>query len=275
MFSIHKRSNIFYLITGLFGVYFIATVLNRQHLDIAKSKSSKLLAIITSKSIKQSDNEYDYSNPYSKYINTCRSNNTKTNPNLIKYSPIIQFNNTDSPLRTKQIIRAVLFYFPTDKVANFEPEFKWMYQSWLESLKYQSVSWRTDLVIFINEFNQTEFNLFERLNCSFGNNRQHNKDASMCTLIKYVPIKDRHNSESRTYSYDYYLKRFNIFNTSKTELSAFYNKLRNDLDHYSYTDSILMAFDGYEYLRTRYDYVIRSDLDVFLTRFRFMDTTVL
>ena len=38
-----------------------------------------------------------------------------------------------------------------------------------------------------------------------------------------------------------------------------------DLKHFSYIDSILMAFDGYNYFLDQFDFLLRSDIDVFLT----------
>ena len=42
--------------------------------------------------------------------------------------------------------------------------------------------------------------------------------------------------------------------------------MKTNLAHYGYLNSILMAFEGYEYFKTaKYDFLIRSDMDVFLT----------
>lgn len=46
----------------------------------------------------------------------------------------------------------------------------------------------------------------------------------------------------------------------------FLSVVQHNLQEYSYLDSILIAFEGYDYLKkAKYDFVIRSDIDVFLT----------
>ena len=42
--------------------------------------------------------------------------------------------------------------------------------------------------------------------------------------------------------------------------------MKSNLVHYGYLNSILMAFEGYHYFkRAKYDFLVRSDMDVFLT----------
>ena len=50
------------------------------------------------------------------------------------------------------------------------------------------------------------------------------------------------------------------------DLKFYYYFLKKTLSSYSYVDSILIAFDGYEYFKKGgYNFLIRSDMDVFLT----------
>ena len=55
-----------------------------------------------------------------------------------------------------------------------------------------------------------------------------------------------------------------IFSTNKKEFAPFYSLIKQSLSAYPYIESILVAFDGYEHFKA-YDYIIRSDLDTFLT----------
>lgn len=248
----YKRSIFFYLITISFSIYALFALLNSHYMYKNKT-SSNILAIIASNSIKDeclsssSSGKYDYAKKYAQYLDKCHTKRS---------------NETD------EIVRAVLFYFPLENADTFAPELKWMYQSWLEMLRHQAAKWRTDLVLFVKKFNQThEFDFFSKLNCSFLNVRTSNQDTSMCTLIEYEPVDSRKVVLSNTddISFDYLYGSFDIFEPSRFDLANFNAKIKSDLSHYSYTDSIMIAFDGYEYLKSKYDYVIRSDLDVFLT----------
>ena len=54
--------------------------------------------------------------------------------------------------------------------------------------RYEPVKWRTDLVVFIEG---SDFNDLKELNCTYENRRTNVFDKPMCTLIKYIPLKDR------------------------------------------------------------------------------------
>ncbi|CAF0802523.1 unnamed protein product [Brachionus calyciflorus] len=182
-----------------------------------------------------------------------------------------------SPSETHEIriVRGVLVYFPIEQTHNFQYEFRWLYRSWIEMQKYEPTKWRTDLIVFIKNdqklFNDSQL-FFNQLNCSFLHKRQSPLDHPMCTLIDYTPLKDRNlptnnlNFKNNKELYDFVLKKINIFDDLDQNLNIFYNFLKKRLSTYGYVDSILMGFDGYDYLKkSGYDYLIRSDMDVFLT----------
>lgn len=94
----------------------------------------------------------------------------------------------------------------------------------------------------------------------------------MCTLIEYVPIRQRKfNLTNAVFAdnrakYDFLLNHIDIFDENEPNISIFYSFLKEKLSNYGYADSILMAFDGYSYLtKAGYHYIVRSDMDVFLT----------
>jgi hypothetical protein len=174
-----------------------------------------------------------------------------------------------------RITRAVIIYFPLNKLGEFKYEFKWLYRSWLNMIGYESTKWRTDLIVFI-EKNDTirakkEF-FFTDMNCKFENVRTSPTDSPMCTLVEYFPIskrqidpkykiKDRDNID-----YDVFFKGVDIFSQNIDHFNSYYMLLKDSLSEYHYTDSIMMAFDGYEYFKKAgYDFLVRSDMDVFLT----------
>ncbi len=95
----------------------------------------------------------------------------------------------------------------------------------------------------------------------------------MCTLINYIALKKRKfapmkeevltktGNEFVKAKYDYLLSNIDIFSDDANNLLPFYSISKSNLANYGYVDSILMAFDGYEYFKSAgYDYLIRSDL---------------
>jgi len=77
-------------------------------------------------------------------------------------------------------------------------------------------------------------------------------------VSKHIAIKE----------YQKILCDFDLFgNTSSSDLlEYFYAVSKNWLKKYGFVDSVLMPFDRYHYLNSSgYDYVIKSDIDVFLT----------
>jgi len=101
---------------------------------------------------------------------------------------------TSNETQTLRLTRAILVFFPIQSVSHFEPEFKWLYRSWIEMLKYEPEHWRTDLIIFVERdkklFEDQKFFL-NKLNCSFENLRTNQTDKPMCTLIEFVPLQQR------------------------------------------------------------------------------------
>ena len=131
--------------------------------------------------------------------------------------------------------------------------------------QHEPSKWRTDLIIF----SETQLDLLTDLNCTVNNRRTTDTDLPMCCLILHVPIKKRKLQVYKsTDLYEHLLSRLNIFSDDSSNLLPFYSTLKLSLEKYDYTDSILMAFDGYSYFKSAgYDYLISSDIDVFLTPF--------
>lgn len=166
--------------------------------------------------------------------------------------------------------RAIIFYFPIEKSENFIPEFKWLYQSWLDMQNYEPDRWRTDLIFFIDSTgDENVLNLFESYNCKFQNRRINRLDKPMCRLLNYKPLRDRlidkglnkFSADSLSANiYHYLYQKVNIFAENLDGLGEFYMHIKEKLSHYSYIDSILIAFDGYEDLKENYDLIMRSDM---------------
>jgi hypothetical protein len=242
---------------------------------------------IENENTSQQENEFNFLKKYP-FLNECKTqynNNSKND-----YTESIK-RNLSEPVGyhayEKRILRAFLVYYPIDKISEFQYEFKWLYRSWINIQQYEPQKWRTDLVVFIRndpKLFENSLLFLNEMNCSFQNIRKSVRDQPMCTLLDFVSISDRNlpkinlKNDSRIKQlqrqtervvYDFLLEKVDIFKdkeSNKNDLNVFYDFLKKHLSNYHYTDSILMAFDGYEYLNNvaKYDFLIRSDMDVFI-----------
>ena len=183
----------------------------------------------------------------------------------------------DVSLHRIQIVRGIIIYYPALQYEYFEQEFRWLYLSWVEMQKYEPVLWRTDLVVFTDYkmYLGTNKNMFQEFNCSVNNTRRSRNDEPMCTILNYVALKDRQiplydqtalNSINPEELYHYLFKNVDAFIDTNENLWKFYGKLK-ELKNYNYLDSILIGFDGYKYFETNFDFLLRTDMDIFLTPF--------
>lgn len=218
------------------------------------------------------------------------------NPSLLECrNPYSSWTRTPSPsnhnysleapnsLHKLRINRAVIFYFPIESIDMFAPEFKWVFRSWVNMIEYEPPLWRTDLIVFLAksiEYKLDEYLFsFEKLGCRFENVRKNATEKPMCILVRYIPISKRNITSTRPKpnlfltnpdsepNYQDFLTNVDVFSTDPNDFVDFYRLIKYDLKTYSsYTDSILMAFDGYEYFKKAgYDFLVRSDMDVFFT----------
>ena len=184
--------------------------------------------------------------------------------------------NASENLLQKRIVRGLVFFFPLDKSQWYEKEFKWLYRSWIEMQKYEPELWRTDLILMIDVESLIKSNLaqfFNQLNCKTSNLRSYNRDEPMCTILDYKPIKKRIFNFNNTLNitkmepmslYSHLFHDIDVFNHNDSNLWKFYLKL-TDLNDYNFVDSILVAFEGYHYFQNKFDFLLRSDMDIFLT----------
>jgi len=219
--------------------------------------------------------KYDYFKRYP-FFKTCKTN--------YSFWPDAADSNYDfsrsAPNSTHdfRLTRAVLVYFPIEKISEYELEFRWFYRSWIEMQKYEPTKWRTDLIVFIDnepEVFKNEKLFFKELNCSFDFKRTNSEQKPMCSLFEYKTLKKRsikaqseifNQLKSQKETYEYLLSKLDIFSNDSDNLAPFYKLLLDNLSNYGYLDSILMAFDGYDYFKSAgFDFLIRSDMDVFLT----------
>lgn len=136
-----------------------------------------------------------------------------------------------------RITRAMLLYFPTERMEDFLPEFRWLYRTWIEMQKSEPLKWRTDLVVFIDK-NVNELN---ELNCSYQNTRKSDLDEPMCTFLPYKALKNRRLTKLNAplfrkediyeyidvnknidEKYEYLLNRVDIFSDEESNLLPFF-----------------------------------------------------
>ncbi len=168
-----------------------------------------------------------------------------------------------------RIIRGILVYFPMNNIYNFQSEFRWLYRSWIYMQKFEPTRWRTDLIVFVDKdsrFNKSDF-FFHQLNCSFANRRYNPESKPMCTLIEYKDVNERTDvvggvspsGPELDKLFEYFLNDVDIYNTKKSDNYKFLNFLKQNLNSYAYLNSILMAFEGYEYFKMAgFDFLMRQ-----------------
>jgi hypothetical protein len=215
------------------------------------------------------------------YMLDCRTNYNKFTVDQIQtiqeagHDYMQESNNSTFSLR---ILRAILVYFPIAKIDYFEIELRWLHRSWVHMQSYEPTKWRTDLVVFVdtnltNDFSSASF-FMNQLNCTLRNRRTSPEQKPMCTLIHYRSVVDRNDSFINDQDpqltdpgfLEYLSTKVDIFNPTQNATGHFLSYLKANLATYNYLDSILMAFEGYEYFKSAgFDYLLRSDMDVFLT----------
>ncbi|CAF3369093.1 unnamed protein product [Rotaria socialis] len=145
------------------------------------------------------------------------------------------------------VIRGLLVFYPTDQEKTFEPELRWFYRSWIEMMTSESPLWRTDLIVFANDYAP----MFKELGCLHDEIRTNIEEKPKCRIFSYRRIKDREKNHSPS-------SKYQIIDSNNSKL--LYEQLRN----YGYIDSINTVSEYYLSF-SMYDFILRTDLDCFLT----------
>ncbi|CAF0986309.1 unnamed protein product [Didymodactylos carnosus] len=169
--------------------------------------------------------------------------------------------------RADYILRAIIIYYPQENEQTFLPELRWLYRSWCEMMKLEPKNWRTDLIIFTNEYSES----LKKLKCINKIRKIDFDQPPQCRVIRYISLNKRDEN---------ILVRFTnmlsgeiqqvISIPNKNNTSTFKNDKRSEmlfknLKTYVYIDGINCLFEGYSTFKM-YDYVLRTDIDVFLTK---------
>ncbi|CAF3538758.1 unnamed protein product [Rotaria socialis] len=135
----------------------------------------------------------------------------------------------------KNIRRAIIVYFPVERSTVYISELKWLYLSWIETIQKQPFDWQTDLLIY-----SLPSLLLDELGCFENNNNKLSKNN--CFRINYnsLWVTTKHSNE--------------LLRLLQIHVPTWCRHL----------DSLGIIFENSDFLN-QYDYVLRTDLDVFLT----------
>ena len=140
-----------------------------------------------------------------------------------------------SKLQHGIVRRAILVHFPVERSNIYVSELKWLYLSWIKTIKTQPAQWRTDLLIY-----SLPTTILDDLGCYSIDQRL---DEDQCFRIDYTSLWDRTDSSSDA-------------------LSA---SIRAHVPSWCrHLDSLGILLEQSSVLDD-YDYILRTDLDVFLT----------
>ncbi|CAF3473895.1 unnamed protein product [Rotaria socialis] len=153
---------------------------------------------------------------------------------------------------TSFLIRGIVIFYPHDQEHVFLSELFWLFRSWIEMMKDEPPSWRTDLVIYTGVFTRN----LQQLGCVFNRIRIDRKERPQCRVFPYKRIHLRDLNDKKDTD-DHLFQQFDL------ERSIL---LKKHLQTYEYVDSINIIAECYTSF-AMYDYILRTDIDVFLTRY--------
>jgi hypothetical protein len=152
---------------------------------------------------------------------------------------------------SSSVIRGIIVFYPDDQEKAFLPELLWLYRSWIEMMKSESSSWRTDLVIYTGIYTL----YLQELGCVYNRIRVSQDEPPQCRVFRYVRVSLR--DVKQTNKTDDHL--YQDFDETRSILLTTY------LSTYEYVDSINIIAECYPSFAV-YDYILRTDMDVFLTK---------
>ena len=136
-------------------------------------------------------------------------------------------------LNTRNVRRAIVVHFPVSRSELYFAELKWLYLSWIETLERQPLDWQTDLLIYA-----LPSPLLDELGC-YVSERSNTKGN--CYRIQYKSIWDKSDENDPIYRF------------IQVDVPAWCRHL----------DSLGILLGQSDRLFS-YDYILRTDLDVFL-----------
>ena len=148
-----------------------------------------------------------------------------------------------------RLIRGIIVHYPDNDESSFFPELRWLYRTWVEMMTFELPFWRTDLVIYSNNYTTN----LQNLGCVFNRIRINREQLPECRVFPYRSLS-RRGSAVATES-----ERFQRIDEQRSK------SLATNLHSYAYADSINIMSEYYLSF-AMYDFVLRTDTDVFLTK---------
>jgi hypothetical protein len=150
---------------------------------------------------------------------------------------------------SSSLLRGILIYYPTNQEEFFLPELFWLFRSWIEMMKDESSLWRTDLIIYTDNYTSN----LRQLGCIYYQIRINRQEPPQCRVFPYKRIRFRRvEEETENYVYQQFDRHRSLL-------------LTKHLQNYDYLDSINIIAECYPSF-AMYDYILRTDIDVFLTK---------
>ncbi|UJR27828.1 hypothetical protein I4U23_009096 [Adineta vaga] len=181
----------------------------------------------------------------SNYFNTIKQSNIYLKPkSSIQNSTYIQ--------------RAILIFYPSKQESHYLPEVRWLYRSWIEMMIYESNDWRTDFIIYTEEYSTS----FQQLGCVLNQIRMNFTEPPQCRVFLYLRISNRAINlitKGQTRYIDSSQKDLFEIDIQRS------TKLYRYLQKYGYIDSVNIIAEGYPTFKY-YDFILKTDIDVFITK---------
>ena len=152
------------------------------------------------------------------------------------------------PEANSTVMRALLLFYPNDQESDFQVELRWFFLSWVQMMESEFLHWRTDLIIYSDIYSP----LLQELGCLNDKIRVDHQESAKCRFFPYVRVKSRNSNHQASSQHQ---------NIDVKRSQALFTHLQQ----YGYIDSINTVS---EYMNTyaMYDYVLRTDMDCFLTK---------
>ena len=237
-----------------------STLITRSNFIRSSTRSSSSNDINAASSVNEKYN-FTAKYPFFKRCNTTLNEKEPIPPRNYVYEDV-----SSNERQRLRVSRALILHYKSSNEE--ELEFRWLYRSWVEMIRYEPAKWRTDLIIFIDMKQVRELSFLAGFNCSQNNRRQSLQQMPMCTLIDYKPLRARqfNSTNNKNDNIEHLLSDVDIFSRNPNSFLSFYSFLNETgVLLNSHADSIQIAFDGYDYFKeANFNFVIRTDVDVFL-----------
>lgn len=124
-------------------------------------------------------------------------------------------------------------------------------------MKHESKAWRTDLIVFTDQYSSS----LQELGCVLNEIRRNSTDPPKCRAFLYVRLAQRTINPLTQ-------KQKNIHEQSNPEWFQIdtdrSKKLFESFRNYEYIDSVNIVAEGYPIFGD-YDFILKTDIDVFIT----------